>query len=660
MIGLGIDTGGTCTDAVLFDLEERRVLSTGKTATTKDNLERGIETALTMLDERLLSQVSLVSLSTTLATNACVEGRGGRVKLLLIGIDEKTAANTYETYGFSSMDDFVFLPGEPAEGKEPDFERLEQMAHQFDGCSGIAVSQVFAGKNGGLYEKKAREILSRHFDVPIICAYSMFSDLNAIKRGAGAFLNARLIPLIEDFLCAVKAVLRQRNLNAPIYIVRSDGSLMNEAFTRLYPVETLLCGPASSALGGAYLADVSDGLIIDIGGTTTDVAVIRGHALRSVRDGIAIGSWKTFVKGMDIDTFGLGGDTALRLVKHRLVLEDYRIMPVCMAVSRHPELKEKIVKACLDRTYSWIAPYEGFVCLHSPDGRRDYTENEKRLANALREGPLLLEEAAKAYGTDYYLMDTSRLEQEGMILRFGLTPTDMMHVRGDFTAYDGEVSDAALTWLARRLRTKKEQLLNRIFHKAEKRLYINLVRILLKHGSPEYQKQIPAELLDFVAHTFESSAFEAVTPSFHTDLTLIGVGAPTHVFLPNVAKKLHARCILPENAAVANALGTLAGRVSSTRRAEISFCTDEGYGYRVFLDGEQRFFEEYEDAEAAAEESLKKMTAREVVGRGGSGDVEFAVERDRLDPDLDYGSFVMGSVVTVTAYAFPQNFTMDI
>ena len=90
MIGLGIDTGGTCTDAVLFDMEKRCILSTGKTATTKEKLEKGIDTALGQLDEELLSRVDLVSLSTTLATNACVEGRGGRVKLLLIGIERKT------------------------------------------------------------------------------------------------------------------------------------------------------------------------------------------------------------------------------------------------------------------------------------------------------------------------------------------------------------------------------------------------------------------------------------------------------------------------------------------------------------------------------------------------------------------------------------------
>jgi N-methylhydantoinase A/oxoprolinase/acetone carboxylase beta subunit len=654
MTGLGIDTGGTCTDAVLFDMDARRVLDTGKTLTTKENLELGIDTALGQLNEELLSEVQFVSLSTTLATNACVEGRGGRVKLLLIGVEEQTVADTYERYGFSSMEDFVFLEGEPTEGKEPDFDAFSKRMEEFAGCSGIAISQLFAAKNEGAYEKRAMEILSEHYDVPIICAYHMFSDLNAIKRGAGAFLNARLIPLIEEFLAAVKDVMKKRNLDAPIYIVRSDGTLMNEAFTRKYPVETLLCGPAASALGGAFLADVSDGLILDIGGTTTDVAIIRNHALKSVPDGISIGSWQTFVKGMYVDTFGLGGDTAVHVEQHNLVLENYRVMPVCMVAAQYPQLKQRILKESSYEAYSWVVPYEGFLLIKPLDESLDYTENERMLCRALGEGPLLLEEAAKAYGADLYTMKTKRLEQEGVILRFGLTPTDMMHVRGDYREYDVESAAAAIDWLARYLDIKQEVLLDAIFQKVTRRLYRNLVRILLENGSALYEKGVPDAVMEWIDQTYDPDAFDGIVPTLSSNMTLIGVGAPTHVFLPTVAEKLHASCILPENAKVANALGTLAGRVSCTKRAELNFSQEKGIGYEIFLDGKQHYFEECEEAEAFVEERLKQVAGQEVVSRGGCAEVSYVTEKKRLDPDLIYGSFVMGSTVTVTAYSFPR------
>ncbi len=672
MIGLGIDTGGTCTDAVLFDMESRQVLSWGKTQTTKHNLEKGIDLAIGQLDQNYLESIEMVSLSTTLATNACVEGRGGRVKLLFIGVDQKVVEETYEKYGFTSTEDMIFMPGEPREGYEPDFDFLEKLAKDgaFQGAGGIAISQLYAGKNGGAYEQQAKEILEKYHEVPIICAYNLFTDLNAITRGAGAYLNAQLIPLIEDFLMAVKSVLKKRQINAPVYIVRSDGSLMNESFTRKNPVETLLCGPAASALGGAYLADASDALIIDIGGTTTDVAIMNQHMLKSVEEGIDIGSWKTFVKGMYVDTFGLGGDSGIKIEQRKMVLADYRLMPVCMAADADPSLRERILNGCSMKAYSWVVPYEGFFFVKEIDESLDYEEYEKALVRELKKGPLRLQEAADAIGMDFYSMNTERLEYEGAIIRFGLTPTDMMHVRGQFTAYDAEASAAAFEWLSRYLAVDMESLLDLTFEKVTERLYRNLVRILMENGSGKYRNGVPQEVLDFLTETYyvkptekgqliksatgEWKGFNGMVPSFTTHYTLVGVGAPTHVFLPYVAELLNAKCVLPEYARVANALGTLAGRISVTKKAEIRLCPEEAGDYEVFLDGERMVFSECEEAEAAVLEYLKKMAKEAVLDRGGDEDVAFMEDTKQYKPQLNYGTMLMGSTVTVTAYAYPK------
>lgn len=672
MIGLGIDTGGTCTDAVLFHMDNRQVLSWGKTQTTKHNLEQGIDTAIGQLDKELLSKVELVSLSTTLATNACVEGRGGRVKLLFIGVDQKVVEDTYEKYGFTSIEDFLYLPGEPKEGMEPDFSQLETMAQagEFAGVGGIAITQLFAAKNGGAYEEQAKAILEKYYDVPIICAYQLFSDLNAITRGAGAYLNAQLIPLIESFLCAVKEVMKKRQIDAPIYIVRSDGSLMNESFTRKNPVETLLCGPAASALGGAYLAEASDALIIDIGGTTTDVAIMNQDMLKSVTDGISIGSWKTFVKGMYVDTFGLGGDSGLKIEQRKVVLADYRLMPVCMAAHDYPELKERILYGCSQKAYSWVVPYEGFVLVKEIDESLDYEEYEKNLVRELKKGPLLLQEAADAIHKDFYSMNTDRLEKEGSILRFGLTPTDMMHVRGDFTAYDADCSRAAFEWLSRYLKMDKEDLIHLVFEMVTRRLYRNMVRILMENGSDKYANGVPEAVLDFVTESYytedvevpaqqksadgKKRGFNGLLPAFSTHYTLVGVGAPTHVFLPLVAEKLHAKCVLPEYARVANALGTLAGRISVTKKVEIHLCAEEAGDFEVVLGGETYRFEACEEAEEKALKYLKEIVKKAVLERGGEEDVSFITEVKQYRPELNYGTMLMGSMVTVTAYAYPK------
>ena len=124
-------------------------------------------------------------------------------------------------------------------------------------------------------EKRARELIVGEFGLPTICGHELFSDLDSIRRGASVLLNARLVPLITDFLRAVKSAMERRSIRAPVVIVRSDGSLMSDAFAVHRPVETLLCGPAASVMGGLALAKEQDCLIVDMGGTTTDIAIVK-------------------------------------------------------------------------------------------------------------------------------------------------------------------------------------------------------------------------------------------------------------------------------------------------------------------------------------------------------------------------------------------------
>ena len=117
------------------------------------------------------------------------------------------------------------------------------------GCAGISIVQLFSKKLGGNYEKKAKKVICEYFSGPVVLGKDLFSDLNAIKRGAGALLNARLIPVIHDFLLAVKDVFKERGLLIPPVIVRSDGTLMSEETAEERPVETLLCGTCCKYCG---------------------------------------------------------------------------------------------------------------------------------------------------------------------------------------------------------------------------------------------------------------------------------------------------------------------------------------------------------------------------------------------------------------------------
>lgn len=123
-----------------------------------------------------------------------------------------------------------------------------EIAERLSAYDSVAIAQMNAEENGGAYEQKAAELVRRHSSMPIVCAYHLFHDRNVIQRGASALLNARLLPVIDGFLKAVRSSMQLRNLNYPVVIMRSDGSLMNETYALNHPVETLLCGSAASVM----------------------------------------------------------------------------------------------------------------------------------------------------------------------------------------------------------------------------------------------------------------------------------------------------------------------------------------------------------------------------------------------------------------------------
>lgn len=344
MVGIGIDTGGTYTDAVIYDFEKKEVLSSGKSLTTKRDLTIGIRNALDALSAESLKRAEFISLSTTLATNACVEGIGGRVKLVFIGVEEKTVQEFWQSYGLPRPEEICFLP-KPVTDWEVFAKEVQTSFQEYDSA---AIVEIFAKKDQGKYEKDAAEIIHKYLDIPCVLGNDLFHELNVLRRGAGVYLNAQLLPVIRQFLEAVQKVLKEKNMDLPIVVVRSDGSLMSLEYTLQHPVDTLLCGPASSIIAGTELVHPQDALVVDMGGTTTDVAIVENSFPVTVEKGINIGAYKTFVKGLYVDTFGLGGDSAIRFEQGRIYLDTTRVVPLCYLASEYPSVSSEL-QELLDR-----------------------------------------------------------------------------------------------------------------------------------------------------------------------------------------------------------------------------------------------------------------------------------------------------------------------
>ena len=445
-IGIGIDTGGTYTDAVMYDFDAHQIVCSVKAQTTKEDLSVGIGNALDGLPSDLLRKAGVISLSTTLATNACVENKGGRAKLLFIGVDKKVVDWVGKDYGLPKSEEIFFLAGRSNPRgeivEEPDWDSFLTDSEDWirDACA-VGIVEIDAMDNNAVLENRAKELIAGKYGIPAICGHELFSDLNSIKRGSSILLNARLVPLINDFLNATRSALEARHIAAPVVIVRSDGSLMSEKFAIHRPVETLVCGPAASTMGGLALTDEKDSLIIDMGGTTTDIAIIQGGKPVKAKDGIHVGKWSTFVRGVFVDTFGLGGDSAVRFDNSaRMVIQPTRLIPLSVAAQKWPSIIEKLRRLVATKKKHPLLLHEFFCLIKDISGSSSYSKREIAFCNALKSGPLILAEAAEAMGTDAYNLDVHRLEEEGVVMRCGLTPTDIMHIKGDFNGFNADAA----------------------------------------------------------------------------------------------------------------------------------------------------------------------------------------------------------------------------
>ena len=659
-LGIGIDTGGTYTDAVLYNFDDRTILGSAKSLTTKNDLSIGILGAIDGLPAELVRQADVISLSTTLATNACVEDKGGQAKLIFFGGDKAIIDRNGKQYGLPPSDEiciqesYTTFSGESK--REPDWERFERdIEHGFDHLDGVGILGMNSMKDGAAVEKKAKEIFQKKHNIPVVCGYELFSELNSLKRGASTLLNAGLFPVISEFLESVKKALAVRDIHpSSLVIVRSDGSLMSEEFASLRPVETLLCGPAASAIGCTGLTDDPNCIVVDMGGTTTDIAFIRDSLPVTITNGISIGRWKTFVNGLYVKTFGLGGDSAVHYNGRKLHLEEYRVTPLCVAAASYPSVTENLRKLELKKHTRFL--YEHYMLIKDIENNARYTEEEQAFCRALKEKPLLITEAAAAIGKDMYSLKVDRLIRDGVVQLCGFTPTDVMHLRGDFDRYDSEASRLAAEFIAHNLDTTVETVCDRVYDEVKKKMYVNIVTALLENKYPDYMKNgINEDVERFILNNYESckngSPDELFSTMFRTNYTLVGMGAPIRVFLEDVADMLGTRAVVPEHHEVANALGAVVGNVSVTCTVEIrpDNSAEGTYGYTVFGKDGKLSFEKLDAAVAFAVTEAETRAAEEAKRRGAVTDITVTSEVHTDGAETKEGNVYLGTFVTAHA-----------
>lgn len=602
-LGLGIDAGGTYTDCVVYDLQTRDVLAKAKALTTHHNLSVGIDESLRKLELPRPEAIRMVALSTTLATNSIVEGKGGRPGALIMsplsGVEGDIA---WRPMRFVSgvMD----IRGDELE--PPDPVAIQRAIRELlaEGVDAFAVSGYASVRNPD-HELQVRELIRGLSDLPIVCGHELSSRLDYIARANTAILNARLLSVIRHLLDAVRASLRSLGVTAPIMVVKGDGSLIGESVALERPVETILSGPAASVSGARHLTDVADGLVFDMGGTTTDSATLRQGLVRIAPEGATVGGWKTSVEAADIATIGLGGDSHLSFNADRvLFVGPRRVVPICNLVAEHPEVREVLDRLHHNEVTNRSTPQLlEFFRLGRDHEYAPLTDRQRAMVEALQDGPLSREQLSRKLRLiEPSLLRTEDLEDLGYVQRSALTPTDLLHVSGEFTAFDVAAARQALDFFAGLYGAEPTAVIELVRDEIVKRLCLEVLRHVTGRQLTGEADRVLLEL--GLAAADRGPLAVAITYAH----TLVAIGAPVHPFFPEAARRLNCRLVIPPHAEVANAIGAIASEVVVREQAIVR--PGELAAYVVHTRTGKREFEKLEQAVQAAQQTAHDLAVQ--------------------------------------------------
>lgn len=659
---LGVDTGGTYTDAVLIRGEE--VLASAKALTTRHDLAIGIGEAVRSVVEAAAvapGEIGMASLSTTLATNALVEGQGGRVALIYIGFEAADLERHALREALRGDPVLVMVGGHDHSGRELaplDLAALEAfLTAEGRGVSGFAVVGRFATRNPA-HELAVARLVTEMTGTPATCSHHLSARLNGPKRAVTAVLNARLIGMIDRLIGRAQHVLAELGIGAPLMVVRGDGALMSAAQARSRPIETILSGPAASIVGARWLTGVENALVSDIGGTTTDVALLRDGRPAIAPEGARVGGFQTMVEAVAMRTWGLGGDSQVHLRAQGLAggvtLGPRRVAPVSLLAHETPE----VVHAALDTDLRAAAPGEMdavFVRAVRSAEAHGLSEREAHLLERLAEG---VQPLRKVLRNRMDRVALSRLEDRGLVQLSGITPSDAAHVLGWAEAWDREAAEKALTLWARKRIGSGETLAadpHGVARLIVDQLVEQTVQALLEAAFAEEAPSFGLDPADLARHVLMRQALGGHRGLLRLDaavnVDIVGLGASAPIYYPAVGERLRGRMILPEHAGVANAIGAVVGQVTMRRRGVV---TAPAPGrFRAHLpDGPQDFADA--DAAMACLELALRQEAAEAAERAGVADAELGVRRERRTAEIEGRQVLVEAEIVVEASGRPR------
>ncbi|WP_299684325.1 hydantoinase/oxoprolinase family protein [uncultured Tateyamaria sp.] len=655
---LGVDTGGTYTDAVLMRGEEA-VIARAKALTTRGDLAIGVGAAVRAVlasSGVAAEEIGLASLSTTLATNALVEGQGGRGALIYVGFDTVPADTPGLAEALGDDPVCVLAGGHRHDGSAAavldEAALLSFLEAQRGAVSGFAVAAQFATRNPA-HEQRVAQLVREITGAPISASHQLSSKLGGPKRAVTALLNARLIGMIDTLIGRAQDVLATLGISAPLMVVRGDGALMSAAQARARPIETILSGPAASIVGARWLTGATHALVSDIGGTTTDVAMLRDGRPAIDPMGAQVGQHRTMVEAVAMRTTGLGGDSEVHFVAEGLTggvtLGPRRVVPVSLLAHEAPDVVLPALEAQARSTLP--GEMDGRFVRAVPGARREgLGPREAALLDRIGDAVHPLGDVLRAR---VEIGALRRLVSRGVVQLSALTPSDAAHVLGALDTWDARAAELACHLFGRR-RTGAGDLLSPDPERMAQMVVDQLTRqtavVLLQAGLAE--DGLPSDLAEHVLmQRGLARPGGAVRVETGLAVPVVGLGASARTYYPAVGAVLRTSMELPEDGGVANAIGAVVGRVTVRKSGTI---TSPGEGqFRVHLPGG---LEDFSDQDAALErlQLVLEDEANTDARSAGAEDVEMRVHRDIRTAQAEAREVFVEAVLTIEVSGRPR------
>lgn len=339
---LGLDVGGTFTDAVIID--GHRVIASAKRRTTKDNLMQGIGEALdAVLAGCNTSNIEQVTLSTTVVTNTIVEEKEQVVDLYVVtgpgrNVDEIFPVSPIYLQGYTDHRGIV-VERTPTNA----VREVAKMVQSRSGTDLAAVSAKFGVRNPQ-EELSITEELKNQYNT--ISSGSLLSgSLNFPRRTISAYFNSAVTPVFTIFKRNVEEALSIRNIKAPLHILKADGGSLPMEHMVSRPVETAFTGPAATVLGLSALGAIGEEhtVALDIGGTTTDISLWKHGKPLMTKNGVSIREYPSAVRSFAVTSVGIGGESVVRIVDGKITVGPERVGPSAALGGTEPTLGDALI-----------------------------------------------------------------------------------------------------------------------------------------------------------------------------------------------------------------------------------------------------------------------------------------------------------------------------